>query len=329
MLQSLLFTLWLLLSLRSLPYLALVAQVPFSSSLAPSVAPHRFLAHSLPILSFAGSSSSLPPVLRAPPVSSASSVSVCLLSSVSGGRGGSGVAPVFGAVPVSRIISSPFSATSVFRLFTGGPPLPWWFLQLLSLPLSFPPRLLHWFIRVLLRHLLLLLLLVFWFLPRCSRWVPWDTAPAALLHDEVSLVPVAVLGSVRSGSRRMLAFLMDRFPQAADVHSAPPSLLSSGLGPWRSTWSFFCYWFSPGLFSFFGLGLLLLPPCNSAYAVRGVFALGRSVPDFSSLFSPFVKQLIPSFLFGLFVPAAAALAASLLSRSETILPFLVGPFRDC
>ena len=53
-----------------------------------------------------------------------------------------------------------------------------------------------------------------------------------------------------------------------------------------------------------------------------MFALGHSAPDFASLFSLFVKQLIPSFHFGLFVPATAALAASLLSRSAFVFPFL-------
>ena len=60
----------------SLPPQAPVALVPFSSSLAPSVPPPRFLAPLLTSLSSAGSSSSLPSVLRAPPVSSSSSFSL-------------------------------------------------------------------------------------------------------------------------------------------------------------------------------------------------------------------------------------------------------------
>ena len=76
LLRSLLLTLCLLLSLRSVPYLAPVAPVPFSSFLAPSAAPHRFIAHSLTFLSSTGSSSSLLPVPRAPPVYSTCSLSI-------------------------------------------------------------------------------------------------------------------------------------------------------------------------------------------------------------------------------------------------------------
>ena len=91
--------------------------VPFSSSLAHSTAPHRFLAHSLPSLSSTGSSS-LPTVLRAPPVSSSSSVS---LSSCQAVPGGSGVATGLEAVPVSLPVAPPVSDPSLFRRFTAVP----------------------------------------------------------------------------------------------------------------------------------------------------------------------------------------------------------------
>ena len=57
-----------------------------------------------------------------PPVSFAVSVSISSCQAFPGGFVVVVVAPVFGAVPVSRIISSPFSATSLFRPFAGSPP---------------------------------------------------------------------------------------------------------------------------------------------------------------------------------------------------------------
>ena len=96
--------------------------VPFSSSLAHSTAQHCFLAHSLSSLSSTGSSSSsLPLVLRAPPMSSSSSFS---LSSCQAVPGGSGVATGFDAVLVSLPVAPPVSAPSLFRHFAAVPAAP-------------------------------------------------------------------------------------------------------------------------------------------------------------------------------------------------------------
>ena len=162
LLRSVLFPLWLLLSLWSLPYLAPVAPVTFSYSLAPSAAPHGFIAHSLTFLSPAGSSS-LPLVLRAPPVFSASSLSISSCQAFPGGvlvllRGSVRSLFLVLSLLLSRLLL--FSVPSL-----GTHLLQWWFLQLLSLRLSVPPLMLRCFIWVLLRRLLPLLLLFFWFFP--------------------------------------------------------------------------------------------------------------------------------------------------------------------
>ena len=87
----------------SLPTQAPVAPVPFSSSLDPSAPPPRFPAPSLASL-FSSVPSSIPLVLRAPPVSSSFSLSLPSWQAV---LGGSGVALGLGAVPVSLPVPPP------------------------------------------------------------------------------------------------------------------------------------------------------------------------------------------------------------------------------
>ena len=264
LLRSLVLPLWLRLSLRSLPYLSPGAPVTFSSSLALSAAPHGFIAHSLTFLSSAGSSSS-----SLPPGSSGVFrflVVYLFLSSVSGG--GSGVAPGFGAVPVSRSVSSLFFGYFSFPSFRWGSnsfrggscgysPFKFTFRPFCSGVLS------GYFFVVFCRSSSF----SFGSFLRCSSWVPGDAAPAAWLHDADSVVPSAVLGSVRSESSLMLVFLKDRFPQALGAHSAPPS--STVFWSWSVrvhtvlflililAWSLFLSYGRTSVFSF--LATLLLP----------------------------------------------------------------------
>ena len=158
LLRYLLPPLWLLLSLRSLPYLAPVAPVTFFSSLAPSAALHGFIAHSLTFLSSAGSSSS-----SLPPVFSTSSLSISSCQAFPGGV----LVLLRGAVrSLFLVLCLLLSRLLLFSvLLLGVQLLLWWFLRLLFLRLYFPPLLLQCFIWVLLCRLLPLLLLFFWFLP--------------------------------------------------------------------------------------------------------------------------------------------------------------------
>ena len=108
-----------------------------------------------------------------------------------------------------------------------------------------------------------------------------DEAPAALLPDADSVVHAVVPGSVLSESRRMLVFPRDRFPQAAGVHSAPPSSLVF----WSWSVRFPTVLFLLLLLAWSLFFLRVVPPSNSASAVRSVCALGLSAQYFSSLFS--------------------------------------------
>ena len=140
--------------------------------------------------------------------SSSSSLSIASWQAV---PGGSGVAPGFGAVPVSL----PVSAPSLFRPFAADPapsmPVP-----AATLPSALPSA----------PYVLVVYPGPFSssaptpFLSAPSFGtpdeLPEDAAPDALPRDADSAVPELV----RSEFRRMLSFLVDLFPQAA---GAPPS----------------------------------------------------------------------------------------------------------
>ena len=310
----------------SLPPQAPVAPVPFSSSLAPSAPLPHFLAPSLTSLSSAVSSS-LPPVLQAPLVSSSSSS--LSLSSWQAVPGGSGVAPGFGAVPVSLPVTPPVSAPSLFHPFAADPapsvpvpaaPLPSDLPSAPSAPVvypgpssSAPPP----------------------FLSAPSfvapDELPEDAAPNALPRDADSAVLAAVPESVWSEFRRMLSFLVDFFLLAAGAPPPPRALFEDFCGSFAATSSIFLSWFERGrtalsdadarLASFLSSGradFSFLPARNSSYAVWGEFASGQAAPINTSLLSLFEKQLKPSYHVGLTVREAAALEASLRSQSEAL-----------
>ena len=185
-----------------------------------SAAPHHFIACSLTFLSSASSSSSLPPVLRAPPVSSAPLLSFSFCLAFPGGFwccSGVRCGPCFSyclfsflgyfSFPSSRWGSNSFRGffcsyspfDLAFHLFCSGVLSGYFFVIFCCSSSSFGSFLL------------------------CSRWVLGVAAPATLLHDAYSAAPDAVPGSVRFESRRMLAFLRVCFPQAAGVRSGPLS----------------------------------------------------------------------------------------------------------
>ena len=132
---------------------------------------------------------------------------------------------------------------------------------------------------------------------------------------------------MQSESSLLLVFLRDHFPQGAGVHPVPPP--STVFWYWSVSvhtvlflililaWSFFLFFFflSSGRTFFFSLLATRLMPSVlcSLWGIRLQIFL---------LFSLFVNQLIPSFLFGLFVPAAAALEASILSWSAPVSHFV-------
>ena len=173
-------------------------------------------------------------------------------------------------------------------------------------------------------------------------------APDALPHDDDSAVCAAVPDSVCSEFRRMLAFLVDLFPQAAGSHSSAPPLARALFKDFFSSStphspSIFLSWFERvrtalsdadfRLSAFLSSGrsdFSFLPPRNSSYAVEDEFASGQAVPVNLSLLSLYEKQLKPSYHVGLSVHEAAALESSLrcqleaLSHSMWVLSGLLG-----
>ena len=155
--------------------------------------------------------------------------------------------------------------------------------------------------------------------------LPMGAAPDALPPDDDS----AVLDSVCSEFRRMVAFLVDLFPQAAGSHSSLPP-------PWALFEDFFgsaaphsppifLSWFErvrialseadSRLSSFLSSGrsdFSFLPPRNSS------FVSGQAVPVNHSLLSLYEKQLKPSHHVGLTVRKAAALESSLRCHAEAL-----------
>ena len=177
--------------------------------------------------------------------------------------------------------------------------------------------------------------------------LPEGAAPDSLPQDEDSAVPVAVPEFTRSEFRRMLAFLVDLFPQAAGSHSAPPpprALFEEFFGSSAPRpLPIFLSWFErvrmaladadACLASFLSSGssdFSFLPPRNTSYAVQGDFALGHTVPVNPFLSSLFERQLKPSYHVGLTLPESAALESSLrchpeaLSQSMWVLSGLLG-----
>ena len=157
---------------------------------------------------------------------------------------------------------------------------------------------------------------------------PVDALPR--VFDPVSAS--AHLESVRSEFRRMMAFIVDLFPQDAGSPSVPPppralfeDFFFSSVPPPPPT---FLNWFErirsalpdadSHLASFVASGrgdYLFLPSWSSTYAVHGDFAFGGAAPVNPSLLPLFERRLKPHHV-GLTIREAAALEASLRSQSE-------------
>ena len=161
--------------------------------------------------------------------------------------------------------------------------------------------------------------------------LPMGAAPDALPPDDDSAVP----DSVRSEFRRMLSFLVGLFPQAVGSHSSPPppqALFEDFFGAATPhSPPIFLSWFKrvrmalseadSCLASFLSSGrsdFSFLPPWNSSYAVKGDFASGQAVTVNPSLLSLYERQLKPSYHVGLTVREAAALESSLRCHTEAL-----------
>ena len=164
--------------------------------------------------------------------------------------------------------------------------------------------------------------------------LPEDSPPDAVPHV---LDPgfAAVPEAARSEFRRILAFIVDLFPQAAGSPSVPPPLHAlfedffSSSAPSSSS-PIYLNWFErirsalseadSCLASFVasGCGDFLLPSRSPVYAVHGDFALGGAAPVNPSLLSLLDRKLKPSHHLGLSIREAAAFEGSLRSHSEAL-----------
>ena len=166
--------------------------------------------------------------------------------------------------------------------------------------------------------------------------LPEDAPPDALprVLDPVASSS-ALPESARSEFRRMMAFTVDLFPQAAGSPSVPPppralfkDFFSSSVPPPPPI---FLNWFGrirsaladadSRLASFVASGrgdYRFLPSRSSTYAVHGYFALGGAASVNSTLLSLIERHLKPTHHVGLTIREAAALEASLRSQSEAL-----------
>ena len=170
--------------------------------------------------------------------------------------------------------------------------------------------------------------------------LPEDSPPDAVprvLDPGFAAVPEAV----RSEFRRMLAFIVYLFPQAAGFPSVPPppraffeDFFSSSTPSCASL--IYLNWFERvqsalsdadsrlSCFVAFGRGDFLLPSRSPVYTVQWGFALGGAAPVNPSVLSLLDRRLKPSHHVGLSIREAAALEGSLRSQLEAFVPLDVG-----
>ena len=165
--------------------------------------------------------------------------------------------------------------------------------------------------------------------------LPDDVPPDYLPGEHDPAVPPAVPENARSEFRRVLAFIVDHFPQAAGSPSVPPP-------PWALSEEFFgsaalpsfpvfLSWFKrvrtalsdadTRMAAFLASGrsdFSFLPPRNSSYVVYAEFVLGHTAPVNPTLPSLFEHLLKPSHYVGMTIREAAALEASLRSHLEAL-----------
>ena len=155
------------------------------------------------------------------------------------------------------------------------------------------------------------------------------------LADPEAPVPSAVPDSVRAEIRRMYAYLVDLFPQAAGSPSDPPhpralfkDFFAASTSPHQPV---FLAWFEhvhmalaeadSRLASVLASGRAdasILPQRVSQYTVRGEFASGAAVPVNPSLLSMFEHSLRPSLQLGISLRKAAILESSSRFHSEAL-----------
>ena len=165
--------------------------------------------------------------------------------------------------------------------------------------------------------------------------LPDDAPPDALPRDLDPVAPSALSESAWSKFRRMMAFIVNLFQQAAGSPSVPPlpralfeDFFSSSAPPPSPI---FLNWFErirsaladadSQLASFVASGrgdYLFLPTRSSTYAVHGDFTLSGAAPVNPSLLSLFERRLKPTHHVGLTIREAAAFEASLRSQSEAL-----------
>ena len=152
--------------------------------------------------------------------------------------------------------------------------------------------------------------------------LPADVALDALPRDPDSDAPAAVPDSARSKFRRMLAFVVDLFPQAAGSPSASPpprALFEDFFGSSAPSSPIFLNWFERVRTALSDADIRMasdhsdlsfLPPRHSSYAIHGDFALGHAASVNPSLLSLFERHLKPSHHVGMSIREASALEGS-------------------
>ena len=163
--------------------------------------------------------------------------------------------------------------------------------------------------------------------------LPENSPPDAIPRELDPALPAAVSESACSEFRRMMAFIVDLFLQAAGSPSIPPprALFEDFFSSSAPPSLVFLNWFKrirtalseadSRLASFVASGrgdYLFLPSRSLTYAVHGDFALGGVVLVNPSLLSLFERCLKPSNHVGLSIREAAAFKASLRSQSEVL-----------
>ena len=157
---------------------------------------------------------------------------------------------------------------------------------------------------------------------------PRDAVPR-VLDPGLAAVPEAA----RLEFRRMLAFIVDLFPQAVGSPSVPPpprALFEDFFSSSTPSSPIYLNWFERvrsalseadyRLASFVGSGHgdFLLPSRSPVYAVHGAFALGGAAPVNPSLLTLLDRRPKPSHHLGLSIRKAAAFEGSLCSQSEAL-----------
>ena len=163
--------------------------------------------------------------------------------------------------------------------------------------------------------------------------LPEDDPQDAIPHDPDPAFAAGVTDSFRSEFRRMLSFIVDLFPQAADSPSVSPpprTLFEDFFAPLTvPPQPIFLSWFEQvrtaltdadsRMAASLAAGrsdYSFIPSRSPSYAVHGHFVQGWAVPLNPSLLSLFKRPLKPSLLLGISIREAAAFEASFRAQLE-------------